>query len=384
MVKYINGPVNYAKLKGKINGINKIIYIFFDKHYNVDEQTKCESFDSIDISYYLYRKIKKTTEPLDFFMEIRNSEFKNRPSIYKDNYISEVSKLFKTEFIIENNKVLTARSNSNVRLHYLDIRDFFDIFYVLKILEKIKEKTKLFIKGQIVDRTIIKSDINKIEEHIDKVLKLKEKIKSNGVIDTNKKISEYYLNKIINKYNNIQLRNSLVFFMDQEFIIYYKRFYDVIAKIKNKLIELIMDKSIEISNELEKLYNILNDVIVDIYSLFTDIYLLRRILEKDYIKNIMTYSGRQHSINYIYFLVKYCDFEIVKAEYYYEKSMADLNKKIKNANIMSDVYNLFIVPGEKTIQCIKNDDMNFEYINYFDDDREYFCKTLQDQKLNNI
>ncbi len=33
-----------------------------DTHYQLDKQTRCESFDSIDISYYLYTKIINANE----------------------------------------------------------------------------------------------------------------------------------------------------------------------------------------------------------------------------------------------------------------------------------------------------------------------------------
>jgi len=31
--EFINGPTNYVRLEGVINGIKKEIHIFFDKHY---------------------------------------------------------------------------------------------------------------------------------------------------------------------------------------------------------------------------------------------------------------------------------------------------------------------------------------------------------------
>ena len=67
------------------------------------------------------------------------------------------------------------------------------------------------------------------------------------------------------------------------------------------------------------------------YSLFTDIYLLRRILDKNYVNKCIIYSGRQHSLNYIYFLIKYYSFEIVKIYHSEEK---DINIIIygKNSN----------------------------------------------------
>ena len=74
MPKFINGPVNYAHLRGKINGIQKNIYLFMDTHNKIDNQTRCESFNSIDITYYLYKIIKDTEESIDFFMEIQQKE----------------------------------------------------------------------------------------------------------------------------------------------------------------------------------------------------------------------------------------------------------------------------------------------------------------------
>ena len=34
---FIKGPTNYAKLKGIINGVEKEIHIFFDKHLDLNE-----------------------------------------------------------------------------------------------------------------------------------------------------------------------------------------------------------------------------------------------------------------------------------------------------------------------------------------------------------
>ena len=131
MVQFINGPTNYAHLKGKINGIEKNIYLFMDTHNKLDNQTKCESFDSIDISYYLYNKIKHAKEKLDFFMEIIKSQLEEPDTNKKDIYINSVINLFKTEFVVEkiNDKELVRylETNENVRNHFLDIRDHFSL-----------------------------------------------------------------------------------------------------------------------------------------------------------------------------------------------------------------------------------------------------------------
>lgn len=85
--EFINGPTNYAILKGTINGIEKNIYLFFDKHLELDELTNCESFNRIDISYYLYRMIRETKDFVDFFMEIRTEQLDvsitNKRDIYR-------------------------------------------------------------------------------------------------------------------------------------------------------------------------------------------------------------------------------------------------------------------------------------------------------------
>ena len=54
MTEYINGLINFANLRGSIGGIDKNIYFFMDSHNDLDNQTRCESFNSIDISQYLY------------------------------------------------------------------------------------------------------------------------------------------------------------------------------------------------------------------------------------------------------------------------------------------------------------------------------------------
>jgi hypothetical protein len=165
MVEYINGPTNFAHLKGSINGVDKNIYFFMDTHNDLDNQTRCDSFNSIDISQYLYKKIVESIIPLDFFMEIRSTSFKKPVSNKRDDYITEVISLFKTEFIIEktDNKMVVrySKSNPNVRLHYLDVRDHLELFDVLNIIDNdMKKNILLFIK--YFENKEKKMNINKI------------------------------------------------------------------------------------------------------------------------------------------------------------------------------------------------------------------------------
>ena len=135
MQRYINGPINYIKLQGQINNITKDIFIFIDKHYELSEQTKCESYDSIDIAQYLYKLIKTSEISLDFFMEIRDEKLRLPKNNKRDIYIGEVEGLFKSEFVINKDQVKYAKSNNKVKLHYLDIRDQIEFMYILDIIK---------------------------------------------------------------------------------------------------------------------------------------------------------------------------------------------------------------------------------------------------------
>lgn len=136
--EFIDGPTNYAKLQGIINGVEKEIHIFFDKHLDLDEQTKCKSFNSIDIAYYFYNLIKESTEQFDFFMEVGITELEHKKiSNKREIYIKEVIKFFKLEFEVEQKlNIGKGKTNSNVRLYFFDIRDHLDIFFLTKIINK--------------------------------------------------------------------------------------------------------------------------------------------------------------------------------------------------------------------------------------------------------
>jgi hypothetical protein len=176
MPKYINGPTNFAHLSGSINGINKEIYLFFDSHIDLNRQTRCESFDSIDISQYLYNLIKNTQTPLDFFLEVREEEIEKPMTNKRDIYIKEVMEMFKSEFIIEKDKIKYSKSNENVRLHYLDIRDHFDLFYITDIISyDIPETFDLLFKNIGTKE----DNINKLLEHINNIEILLKKLNKN-------------------------------------------------------------------------------------------------------------------------------------------------------------------------------------------------------------
>ncbi len=372
---YINGPTNYAHLQGTINGIEKNIYLFFDKHLNIYEQTKCESFNSIDITYYLYTLIKEAKDYLDFFMEIRLSQL-NEPITYnRDIYINEVINLFKSEFVIENKgtteQVKYSKTNSKVRLHYLDIRDCLGIYSLKNIIDKkIKKYLNLLSKDEknkiIYYRKILKY-VDIVNEQIDLLDKNMREIiiNKNVVYDKINNKQKYYLDKLINKYKNTQLKQSINIFLNSHYNRILDYFKVAILEIKS-INENMIDTNI--ITDLTEVIDEIQVYINKIYGLFTDVYLLRRFLDKNYINNSVIYSGGAHSINYIYFLVKYCNFKIVKIHNSLEKNVKLLINKIKREAYSFNIYDLFLFK-DKYIQCIPYQYVDESDIYY---DKKYF------------
>jgi len=88
-------------------------------------------------------------------------------------------------------------------------------------------------------------------------------------------------------------------------------------------------------------FNIINNILNDIYT-------IRRILDKDYIKNTIIYSNSNILINYLFSLVKLFNFNIVKISYSkypinkLQQLINNINfdeKYIYNISKLLDIYN---------------------------------------------
>jgi hypothetical protein len=83
----------------------------------------------IDLDKLLFRFMKKEkNKEFDLFIEDYEYYFKpefNNTS--RRRYIDQVSKLFRANITIENNKILTNKKYNNFRFHYFDIRNTLQI-----------------------------------------------------------------------------------------------------------------------------------------------------------------------------------------------------------------------------------------------------------------
>jgi hypothetical protein len=112
-----------------------------------------------------------------------------------------------------------------------------------------------------------------------------------------------------------------------------------------------LDKYKKIWIELTEQIEEINHLIIKMGVIMTDCYFLRRLIDNSNINNSIVYTGAYHSIIYIWFLVKFCDYNI--DDYYYLRK--DITKdKLIHLIKKSDYLDIiqYIIP-EKVNQCIK-------------------------------
>lgn len=385
--RMVSGPVNVVRLEGTVHGINKVIYLFMDYHMNVDDQTQCENIFSEDVQNYFTRnfyELNNSSITYDFFVEIYPSELANTryqhgivKKDHKEKYIEEVVKLFRKIFRYDTkkNRVSVNRLFKNIRLHYLDVRDY----YKHNIHDKVSKMINIahsFMKNDDIDiygldqiiklMGIMKTHLEFIVDVLAGQNKYSKKsqtgvkiIKENltNVLDV--QALEYLTNKIRNKYKYADVKkvmNSLIDITVKNFysvidelestIKEFDAYADQLEKTSNKLIKdantsyvynyglstfTVREMIINIANKVESL---VDEKFIEFFARFTDIYFLRRFLDKDYITNAIVYSGALHSNTYISILIKYFNFRITHVSYSKISDMNKLTNEIKKRSLM--------------------------------------------------
>ena len=402
----LNGPLNYIKLYNDTT--KQTLWLFMDNHKNITKQKKCEEYEAKDIDKYFYKILTESTDILDFFLEINPTDINRKFNSNKnDNYILEIRKIFRKIY-----KEQQISKHTNIRLHYIDIRDY--AFYneiiqiMMDILDNIQQYDLSNINFIISELGYIKNILVFILETIDNIfnnkINIDDKIdiinvRTNTNTNTNTKISELLnkgfiqlLLKIFKKYSNQTENNDIVDFFKNH---YYKKSEETIIFIDNLIDNLIdIAKLIDNQNNFEKLnidkfsignnskiydyvvyYGInettyikltrtthdqllsLNVILLKLGTVFMDCFFLRRIIDKKYINKAIIYTGGFHTVVYIWFLIKKYDFKI--KDYYYinlnkldnKEPITDLENKIKQSLTYDDFFEIFF-PSTFN-QCIK-------------------------------
>lgn len=391
----LNGPLNYIELYNKKT--NQKLWLFMDNHKNITKQKKCEDYEAKDIDKYLYKILSESSEVLDFFLEINPSDITNDDKFYSnDNYILETRKMFRRIYKEQN-----IKKNQNIRLHYIDIRDYSYynelLMIILNLVNEVDQyklsspkylinelkyiASKLIFINLCVDKIKKNENIDlkkidlinfeilpeKIDSSVDKnktqILKknnsndneIKNKINNDqdNLTENQKKIIGFFqlLLKILTKYSDDYDKNKIIDFFDNNYLIESNEAINLINELLinldeiNKIFEhqvqndqlnidtfIINEKKNIIHNfsyyginekDYIKFSRIVYDELIKIDllllrlgTIFMDSFFLRRLIEKkDYIKKSIIYTGGYHTIVYIWFLIKYYNFELT--DYYY-------------------------------------------------------------------
>lgn len=377
----VSGPVNVIRMEGNIRGIKKVIYLFLDYHINVREQTQCTNVFSEDVQKYFansFFRLNKSPKTYDFFLEIYPSELAEKRKMYpnvdnREKYIEEVVKFFRKLFVYDpkKNKVSINKLFKSIRLHYIDIRDYFktDIFERVSEAKNIANNFMCNQNISIDGLEIIIELLQVMQDHIDLIVGVlsddrRKKLTKKRVIrpassSTDIDALEYLANKIKELYNYDEVRKKMNELLDRNIKNFHETledldntieiFQEYITSLQNAGNKLIRDDNtiylfsyglsiytirnmiVDIINRVETL---VDDKFVEYFARFIDIYFLRRFLDKDYITNAITYTGALHSNTYIHVLINMFNFKITHASYSKYNDLNRLNSEIKNKSLM--------------------------------------------------
>lgn len=267
-----------------------------------------------------------------------------------------------------------------LKVHYIDIRFFNNInepfLYVRDIQGYINNKGLYDFQYIINTLEIINKLLNEQINIIDKYYKdEKSNVDKENIVDVlfNKIITKYNNkeNKIkINKFFKVMCYERMKYIIDEitKFITDCNKYQKIFDDNKDKIERKHMNSNKELYKQYLLLegfddtdeYNKIKDdvlitgekietLILDIGVYIMDCYFLRRLLDKDYIKNSIVYTGAFHNTDYLHFLVKNYDYKIVEYGTINDISSNELEKLIKKTDSWMDIYKY--VDSNK--QCIK-------------------------------
>ena len=371
---FVNGPVNAIRMEGEIDGIKKILYLFADIHMDINNQTECDSIRSLELKDYFLKNFDglDENEMVDLFVEIKPEEFAAKKQIYREPYAINLKYFFKKCFNYdeEKNKVYTSTILPNVRFHYMDIRNLifntnenlrlhqiFDYYISLKLTPDVNEcdeLLKILLKAldnlnNIYELLYIKNKDNKKEEkNVFKIYYDFDIYVAENILKKTHEANSKYVKNILNNIKNTHIRSILIKSLSS-----LKKNIDLIALYKkeyfdNSILPLSQQmKNIDIQTKIYKELYYFCEVNGHAGILLTDMYFLRRYLDKKYITTGIIYSGIQHTLNCVFLLIKYFNFKMTNVSFCNEK-IETVTNRIKNTEEDFDImelYKYFIEPG---------------------------------------
>jgi len=393
--KFVNGPINVVHLTGSVGKIEKSIYLFMDFH--IQHQTKCENIRSIDVDKFFIdtydRAAKNDPKKIyDFFMERGPLEPYTINPKEKGIYIETMIDIFYKSFKINltKNKVLKSDTIPNVRFHHVDIRDYvvdLDVYYnIIRMADNLWDQKGYSINSmrhlyQSINDAIQQSRIYKLYEYTYKnMIKtnpiLKKKFLSTGrnikydvpLIDLDN-MAKKAIYKLRYAYQHDSIKKNINEIMDSDLLKLYNALSTKMENLMKHISGIIKEhekygehdhrdillqqidgtydygisKKIILDN-IRFIYDTMKEIaniFMDIGVMYMDLFLLRRFLDKDYVKHASAYTGAFHSVDYIRLLIKYFGFEITHYSYLKNNNIKQAHDMAKKSSSMHDMTALF-------------------------------------------
>jgi hypothetical protein len=372
-ILYLNGPVNFFKLK---NG-DKEVYLFGDRHNNIENQGECDELESFNFDKYLKYFFKHNTKNIDFMLETYMTPNEYYDKNYNYKYLFKLRKVFQE--LYDKNPYYKY-----LKVHYIDTRQrFINNTYVTEPYYFQNFIREYILKNGLYDFNYILNTLNYYLDVYNNNINIIDKYYKDEKSNVDKEnYNDILFNKIITKYNNKENKIKINKFFK---VMCYERMKYIIDEIKKFITDCnkyqkIFDNNInkferkhmnsnkelykqyflnEFFTETDEYKKIKNDVFITVNKIETqirdiglyimDCYFLRRLLDKDYIKNSIVYTGAFHNTDYLHFLVKNYDYKIVEYGTINDISSNELEKLIKKTDSWMDIYKY--VDSNK--QCIK-------------------------------
>lgn len=391
----VNGPIASFRLEGSIDGNKKVLYLFGDYHKDVKFQTECTDIKATEIKDYLinnFENVSNSKNKVDFFFEIMPIDLIPDRNVYhedKTKYIETITKLFQQSFNFnfEKNKILSSKLFPSVRLHYMDIRDYLEYqggeYNFMNIMNILNYPSNV----NMYQINLLKDGLSVVSSHVKSIYDYLYPNKKGGstanqtlptIPTTVNMLAKYnkdaiykrihlFLDKIRLNYKNNTVKSTLNTVLDtnvhdmfdkyfNNLIELFKYLNSIQADVSVSNYDLYIDKDTKlityglpydkrniifytIQNKLDDLFTIHMNMFV----MLTDVYFIRRFLDKSYITNGVIYTGMFHTIHYIYILVKYFDFKITHHSYL-KGTVQDLYKLIKETSDFQHIQEFLTPP----------------------------------------
>lgn len=407
--KEISGPINVLRLEGMVGSTegpneakSKVVYIFFDDQSPITSQTECLNVHSIDVNKYIVNTFHKisTTDPdyiCDFFVDSTPAQYRIDPverariqqtqgtAILRPTYEDQIVRLVQSANAYDP-KSRRAQSSvlfKNVRLHYVDITEplmkrIVETLaqaesvvrnspshslapidpYAYVLLEQVKQEIALYTR---IYQTILTRPSATIDEPHTQFARYLRKLLYGFKVPAVKRILTEYVHASFDQLSQLskQIDETIKLFVtsvhDQENPPFtytdgvYK--YDI-AKTRldvESVGQRILDTHTLFIGSLQTVTEL------------SDLYLLRRLLDKDYISHSVIYASREKGIHITRILVGDFDFKITNTAFTAITDMTKLNQTIRQRTRNNHaIADLLAYPGMSQCSDITDFPENFQ------------------------